>query len=165
MRLACDRARRFDVTPPAPRQIREAFSLFDTDGSGMLDDTEMHTAMFALGLASDSARRPGRHGSLLHRIDADAGNGAERNGSASLDGRRLGGAALQSGRGVTIVQFQELLRGLLLGRGGLGEIRMTYDAIVKGQGDGPGEGGRGLTFEKLRRACQVGPSVLSLRPW
>ena len=41
---------------------------------------------------------------------------------------------------------------------------MTYDAIVKGQGDGPGEGGRGLTFEKLRRACQVGPSVLSLRP-
>ena len=162
------------MTPPAPRQIREAFSLFDTDGSGMLDDTEMHTAMFALGLASDSARRPGRHGSLLHRIDADAGNGADRNGSTSLDGRRLGRAASQSGRGVTIVQFQELLRGLVLflvgggggggGGGGRGEIRMTYDAIVKGQGDGPGEGGRGLTFEKLRRACQVGPSVLSLRP-
>ena len=120
-------------------QIKEAFTLFDTDGSGLLDESEMRTAMFALGLASDGNRRSSRSGVSLNK---------DRRG------------------GVTIAQFQEVLRGALQGHGGLGEIRMTFEAIVsccdKGGDAGGGQNAMGdtdinesVTFDKLRRACQV----------
>ena len=120
-------------------QIKEAFTLFDTDGSGLLDESEMRTAMFALGLASDGNRRSSHSGVSLNK---------DRRG------------------GVTIVQFQEVLRGALQGHGGLGEIRMTFEAIVsccdKGGDAGGGQNVLGdtninesVTFDKLRRACQV----------
>merc|ERR1712199_48101 len=38
-----------NLTPEQKGELREAFDLFDTDGSGAVDATELHTAMKALG--------------------------------------------------------------------------------------------------------------------
>merc|ERR1712159_912748 len=38
-----------NLTPEQKGELREAFDLFDTDGSGAVDFTELHTAMKALG--------------------------------------------------------------------------------------------------------------------
>lgn len=38
-----------------PLQIREAFNLFDTDGSGTIDPKELKTAMQSLGFEAKNA--------------------------------------------------------------------------------------------------------------
>merc|ERR1712196_156325 len=38
-----------NLTPEQKGELREAFDLFDTDGSGAVDASELHTAMKALG--------------------------------------------------------------------------------------------------------------------
>jgi Ca2+-binding EF-hand superfamily protein len=43
------RTRAQDLTPEQKQEIREAFDLFDTDGSGTIDSKELKVAMRALG--------------------------------------------------------------------------------------------------------------------
>ena len=43
------KARRQELTPEQKQEIREAFDLFDTDGSGTIDLKELKVAMRALG--------------------------------------------------------------------------------------------------------------------
>ena len=137
-------------------QIVEAFRLFDTDESGVLDAAEMHAAMFALGFVSEFNHGPSRRNSQSAKsIEAP---------TPRLDTE-------ESVEGVRLEQFREMMRGSLIGSTGLDEIRMTFEAIVGAStvGEEPASasvasagvrlrvrvagGGQKINFENLRRAC------------
>ena len=100
---------RAELSKEQEQQILDAFRLFDTDDSGVLDAGEMRSAMLALGYLSQ-----GPQGGRRAR--------ARRQQSAAL--------AAAAGGGVGLEQFRELMRGSIIERTGLEEIRMTFDAIV-----------------------------------
>lgn len=95
------------LSPDQEEHILQLFQLFDTDDSGILDESELHSALFALGYLShyDGNMLASKDLNHLRRID------------------RLG-------TGVTKDEFRDIMRGSLLRPGGLNEIRMTFDAIV-----------------------------------
>jgi centrin-1 len=49
---------KFELTEEQKQEIREAFDLFDSDGSGSIDAAELKTAMRALGFEPDDAEVP-----------------------------------------------------------------------------------------------------------
>ena len=118
----------------------------------MLDAAEMHAAMFALGYVSEF-----NHG---HAQTARA--------QKSIDTSGLGTHTEEGIEGVRLEQFREIMRGSFIGRTGLDEIRMTFEAIVGAStaasasasatessagGQWRGAGGQRINFENLRRAC------------
>ncbi|KAI9096116.1 Centrin, EF-hand protein, 1 [Phlyctochytrium arcticum] len=62
-----------DLTPEQKQEIREAFDLFDTDGSGTIDTKELKVAMRALGFEPKKEE--------LKRMIAEA----DRTGSGTID--------------------------------------------------------------------------------
>ena len=46
---ASAKSKKFELTEEQKQEIREAFDLFDTDGSGTIDAKELKVAMRALG--------------------------------------------------------------------------------------------------------------------
>lgn len=48
-KTAAAKAKKFELTEEQKQEIREAFDLFDTDGSGTIDAKELKVAMRALG--------------------------------------------------------------------------------------------------------------------
>jgi Ca2+-binding EF-hand superfamily protein len=96
------------LSPEQEEQIAQVFKLFDTDDSGVLDESELHSAMFALGYLSDY------HDNLSVSRDVIGLKRSDGIGSAS----------------VTKEEFRNIMRGSLIGRGGMEEIRMTFESIV-----------------------------------
>jgi Ca2+-binding EF-hand superfamily protein len=64
---------RAELTPEQKQEIREAFDLFDTDGSGSIDSKELKVAMRALGFEPKKEEIK----KMISEID--------RNGSGSID--------------------------------------------------------------------------------
>jgi Ca2+-binding EF-hand superfamily protein len=108
-------------------QIVEAFRLFDTDDSGILDEAELRSAMFALGYIA----------SYHDDISRALGN-LRRNRSIEIDRESDGGeidrdcanSNTNAPGGISLAEFRNIMRGSLIDRGGLEEIRMTFDVIV-----------------------------------
>ena len=68
-------------------QIREAFSLFDTDGGGTIDSNELSVAMCALGFQGASMKRKLRREAsrqTLHALAADQSNSISLNEFTTL---------------------------------------------------------------------------------
>jgi centrin-2/centrin-1 len=67
------RPKKHELTPEQKQEIREAFDLFDTDGSGTIDLKELKVAMRALGFEpkKDEVKK------LISEID--------KNGSGTID--------------------------------------------------------------------------------
>jgi Ca2+-binding EF-hand superfamily protein len=98
------------LSPEQEEHILQLFQLFDTDDSGILDESELHSALFALGYL------PSYHENISASTDLNSLRWMDRLGT-----------------GVTKDEFRDIMRGSLLGSGGLDEIRMTFDAIVSVQ--------------------------------
>ena len=49
-------SKKFELTEEQKQEIREAFDLFDTDGSGTIDAKELKVAMRALGFEPKKER-------------------------------------------------------------------------------------------------------------
>ena len=116
------------------KQIEAAFRLFDTDGSNVLEEHEMHSALFALGYLTGPQ---------------SSKTAMEWNGPSPT--------------GVNLEQFKEILRGSQERRSHLEEIRKTYCAIVdRGYTDtvnnqSPGVEEllkRKINIKNLQQACQ-----------
>merc|ERR1712118_607230 len=56
-----------ELTDQQKQEIKEAFDLFDTDGSGCVDSKELKVAMRALGFEP----KPGEIEKLIHSVDDD----------------------------------------------------------------------------------------------
>lgn len=50
------KSKKFELTEEQKQEIREAFDLFDTDGSGTIDAKELKVAMRALGFEPKKRR-------------------------------------------------------------------------------------------------------------
>jgi Ca2+-binding EF-hand superfamily protein len=95
------------LSPEQEEHILQVYQLFDTDDSGFLDESELHSAMFALGYISDYNDNISAMKDFIGLRQSDS-----------------------IGNGVTKDEFRNIMRGSLLGRGAMEEIRMTFDAIV-----------------------------------
>ena len=140
-------------------QILEAFRLFDTDENGLLDEAEMHAAMFALGYVSDFPQKMRHQHDMLHFQPLNT----------------TAVAPEESSRGIRFEQFREMMQGSIIGRTGVEEIRMTFEVIVssspledlpvsvalsplEGNGDlqhRSDTSSQKIRFENLQRACQM----------
>jgi Ca2+-binding EF-hand superfamily protein len=109
LRLHRTRDEGLTLSQEQEEQIEEAFRLFDTDDSGVLDEAELRSAMFALGYLTNY------HDDISRAVAAVSGGLGEGGGGAG---------------GVGLGAFRDLMRGALIERGGLEEIRMTFDVIV-----------------------------------
>ncbi len=108
-------------------QITDIFNLFDTDGGGTIDRRELSVAMMALGLRNNNLRgKQSRKASdaLLDVIDSDKSN------SLSLE------------------EFIRLMKGELLMRDPLEEIKIVFAGICDLEASEPGV----INLSKLRLA-------------
>jgi Ca2+-binding EF-hand superfamily protein len=117
------------------KQIEAAFRLFDTDGSGVLEEQEMRSALFALGYLT-----------------------GPQSGRTGMEWSRP-----QDANGVNLEQFKEILRGSQQRKSHLEEIRKTFFAIVDRGGPDTGDAQspgaeellrRKVNIHNLRQACQ-----------
>lgn len=123
--LAATPAEDLLLSPQQEEHILQVLQLFDTDDSGILDESELHSAMFALGYLSDN----------------------RDNFSAFKDSIELR-QRVGIGAGVTLDEFRNIMRGSLLGRGAMDEMRMTFEAIICVPSNVPGN----QQASKIRRA-------------
>merc|ERR1711918_215653 len=93
-----------DLTIQQRQEIKEAFELFDTDGSGSIDANELKTAMRALGFQpkSEEIKR------MLNDLDVDG------NGTVEYD------------------EFEGLMAGKMAGKNPKEEILKTFSIIADG---------------------------------
>mmetsp|Transcript_2756 Transcript_2756/g.5917 ORF Transcript_2756/g.5917 Transcript_2756/m.5917 type:complete len:309 (+) Transcript_2756:2366-3292(+) len=124
-------------------QIQSAFTLFDTDGSGSMDEEELDAAMLALGFDAGARQRAtSRH---------------SRGGEASLDRSSAGNC-------INIANFTALMQGELTRRSIREEIATLFSRLIRLSHVSPGAnvcksttdcaGQRPcVTVETLRRAC------------
>jgi Ca2+-binding EF-hand superfamily protein len=89
------------LSPAQQDQIRQIFELFDTDGGGSIDRSELEFAMTALGFHSQN-----NHAANL--LDTIAG-----------DGR------------VTLVEFSSLMTGEVLGSNQIEDVQAVFAALSK----------------------------------
>eukprot|EP01066_Platyproteum_vivax_P011453 Platyproteum_vivax@DN5203_c0_g1_i1.p1 len=66
-------AKKFTLTDEQKQEIKEAFDLFDTDGSGSIDSTELTTAFKALGFEPDVNEIE----KMIKEVDKDGGGSVE----------------------------------------------------------------------------------------
>ena len=83
--------------------IREVFELFDTDGEGKLQEDELASALFAMGISTRNHHKMARD--LVTQIDEDGD------------------------RNISLEEFTALMRGKLAGRDPEEEIRATFEAF------------------------------------
>jgi Ca2+-binding EF-hand superfamily protein len=119
-------------------QIREIFDLFDTDGGGSIDSSEMDAAMFALGFqpppeSSSSVRRrrkrTQKQGGAVNGQPASTarlGGISDPLGSMSSLGS-VGSLDLQTT--VTLDEFTALMKGEMMGRSPLDAIWDAFTAL------------------------------------
>jgi Ca2+-binding EF-hand superfamily protein len=109
------------------QQIKEIFELFDTDGGGTIDRSELSAAMLALGFSSRHQKQKTNRSNI--DIDALKGDDFEA---------------------INLHEFAALMKGELSGRDPLDEILMTFEAFHK-----PCDDQRELiNLDKLRRTCK-----------
>jgi Ca2+-binding EF-hand superfamily protein len=93
------------LSPAQQDQIRQIFELFDTDGGGSIDRSELEFAMTALGFHSQN-----HHAAIL--LDSIAG-----------DGR------------VTLTEFSSLMTGEVLGSNQFEGVQAVFAALSKPDGE------------------------------
>jgi Ca2+-binding EF-hand superfamily protein len=109
-------------------QIKEIFCLFDTDGGGTMDRTELAVAMCALGLQSGRTNQAQKLSNerMINTIDSDHSNS------------------------ISLSEFQSLMKGELTMSNPLQEIRAVYAGICSMDSSDPGQ----INLLKLRLATQ-----------
>jgi Ca2+-binding EF-hand superfamily protein len=159
-------------------QIREIFDLFDTDGGGSIDATEMDAAMFALGLQpserSSTARRK-RKQALKLGITAKGGPASTAPIRPAGSGRKfesidsIGSVDSLEVTTVTLDEFTAMMKGGQMGHGPLDAIWEAFTTLsqvgAKAELAGPQSEKQGedcissdddwgvVTLEGLRLAC------------
>merc|ERR1712072_1238593 len=93
-----------DLTEEQKQEIREAFDLFDTDGSGAIDAKELKVAMRALGFVpkKDEIRK------MISDIDKDA-DGTNDDDTAKISFKNLKRVAKELGENMTDEELQEMI--------------------------------------------------------
>merc|ERR1712046_367493 len=86
-------------------EIKEAFELFDTDGSGSIATNEMKVAMKALGFDP----KPGEIEKLIHSIDDDGDGLMDRSQTGKLTVEDLKAVAKDIGDKVTDEELLEII--------------------------------------------------------
>jgi calmodulin len=143
-------ASKIDLSEQQQSQINEIFDLFDTDGGGSIDSSELDAAMFALGFqpterarsANFRRKKENQGQQLMKRIDSDGS------------------------RSISLSEFTSLMKGELLGSGPLEEIWAAFSVLSKAETldvgwvappvskTQNGEEWGHVTPEGLRRACK-----------
>ena len=133
-----------EISEQEQDQIHEIFELFDTDGSGKLNNHEIDAAMFALGFKRPSV--------------FNAGPGAKNTlGGASLV---LNTISEDGSRSISLEAFTLLMKGELIGSTPLDGIWSAFTTISQYSesrlpGAGTEQDGWGsVTLDRLRRACR-----------
>ena len=133
-RLSLRQENQINLTSDQEERLREAFNMFDTDGDGTIDQSELRYAMFAMGFLSKGEQKP-RSNSMIETL--------ELNQSKSID----------------FEQFTALMKGSLTSGRGVDEIHRTFQAIVQIDisSSNPNSIRRRarqtITFEHLKQAC------------
>ena len=85
-KAGASRSKKFELTEEQKQEIREAFDLFDTDGSGTIDAKELTVAMRTLGLDAekDEIRR------MINDIDKDGSGTIDFNEFLNMMTARMG---------------------------------------------------------------------------
>ncbi len=107
-------------------RILEIFNLFDTDGSGTIDEKELDLALMALGFKSKKQKRSHANMGTRNVIMAD--------------------------EPVTLEQFNDLMTGEINGRDPMEETLQIFDILSRHTGEGKNVGL--ITLDKLEAACR-----------
>ena len=126
-----------EISEQEKEQIREIFELFDTDGSGKINNSEIDAAMFALGF---------KRSSIVNTAKNSLSGGSLVLDTISKDGSRS----------ISLEAFTLLMKGESVGRSPLEGIWSAFTTISQCAERRAGteqDGWGSVTLEGLRRAC------------
>ncbi|KAK7201740.1 centrin [Novymonas esmeraldas] len=135
-----------DLSKDQLEEIREAFDLFDTDGSGTIDVRELRIAMRALGFEP----RKEELQQLIHNVTGGGGGGGSGVGGVSLTGAPSSAAGSDV---ITFAQFVHIMAHKMSQRDSREEM---LKAFVLFDTEGTGK----ISFQNLKRvAMELGENM------
>ena len=117
----------FEISAQQQAQIKEIFDLFDTDGGGTIERSELDAAMFVLGLSKCK-------------------------GQEISKGQAMSGTS----ESVTLKEFTSMMKGEMIGHAPIEEIWAAFATMSQTDSDpeDPIDGWGKVTLDGLRRTCQ-----------